>query len=48
MPHGSPVIAFSSRHPIDQSDATHDFDLFVEKILVVREQDPPSGAMRPS
>jgi len=40
------VIAFSSRHPIDQCDVTHDFDLFVEEILVVRERTHPSGALR--
>jgi hypothetical protein len=40
------VIAFSSRHPIDPSDVTHDFDLFVEEMPLVREP-TPSGAPRP-
>jgi Tol biopolymer transport system component len=31
------VIAFSSRHPIDPSDVTHDFDLFLEEMPLVRE-----------
>ena len=40
------VLAFSSRHPIDPGDVTHDFDLFVEAMPLVREP-APSGALGP-
>jgi Tol biopolymer transport system component len=37
---GGAVVAFTSRHPIDERDVSNDFDLFVR----VRADDPPARA----